>query len=136
MTKLLASLVASFVLFIPSGQQIEPGPYRIRLSATLTEAMGTNRTYALWNRPAYRNQLGTAFVSCEPIGTGWIDCVETFRLSRGEIVARGVVPSAALFRVLAVTGGTGLYANVGGDLTIQPAGGGPVLLILIDLIAF
>jgi hypothetical protein len=135
----LAALVASLVLLVPSAvgrRQLEPGSYRIRLSATLTETSGMNRTYALWNRPAYRNQIGTAFVDCEPIATGWLDCVETFRLRRGEIIARGVVPAASLFRVLAVIGGTGFYSTVGGEATIQPSGPSPVLLILIDLAAF
>lgn len=105
----------------------------IRLTGTLLQDrvtfLGPAHTYALYNRPAYENQLGFAFLRCVTMSKGWLDCHETVRLQRGTIVAEAVVPEAAGYRTLAVTGGTGIYRSVGGEMIVQQIGDGQALSI-------
>jgi hypothetical protein len=51
-------------------------------------------------------------------------------LPRGQIVAGGVIGSMLLFQ-LAVYGGTGLYDNVRGTLTVTSLGHAPVTDLLL-----
>lgn len=140
MKLLLAAMLAGVLaLAAAAAPTISPGPSRIRLTGSLIEqryaAGAPAKTYALFNRPAYADRLGTAVVRCLEVSTGWVDCTELLRLSRGEIIARGLVPSAARYRVLAIVGGTGYYANVGGDMSVQTLGASGQVL-LVDLIAY
>lgn len=131
----LLSLV--LVLGATASTTIDPGPSRIRLSAVLAGELRSplpSRTYALYNRPAYPDRLGTGVSTCIPAALGWLDCSYLLRLSRGTIVARALVPEAATFRLLAIVGGTGYYSNVGGEMTVQPLGNGQ--LILVNLLGF
>lgn len=126
----LAALV--LVLSATASTTLDPGPARIRLSAVLVghrDQPVPTKTYALYNRPAYPDRLGTAVTTCVPAAGGWVDCSYMLRLSRGVIVARALVPSAAAFRLLAITGGTGYYANAGGEMTVQPLGGGQLIFV-------
>lgn len=137
--KTLAALAAAATLLIPAGGKLEPGPWTIKITGTLVSTMRLSpnrqaRTYALYNRPTYQSRIGLGFVICYEISNGYTDCQETLRLTRGIIVARGVSPSASALRTLAVVGGTGLYANVGGQMIVQPLDSSQ--LILIDLQAF
>lgn len=134
MTK-FAAVLAVAALLIPSASGLQPGPARIRLTATLIHEANEYDTYALFNRPAYPDRLGTAFIYCTTADQGYSDCREILRLSRGQIVARGVVPTASSFRTLAVLGGTGYYSNVGGEMIVQPINH-DVQLILVILEAF
>jgi hypothetical protein len=127
-----AVALALAALFIPSASGLTPGPARIRLTATRIHSENNYDTYALYNRPAFPDRLGTAFVFCTPALRGYTDCREILRLGRGQIVARGVVPSASAFRVLAVLGGTGYYANAGGELIVQPLGGAQLILVTLQ----
>lgn len=126
------------VLSATAATTLDQGPARIRLTATLVEqnftSAGRSRTYALFNRPAYPDRLGTAVATCVEVSRGWLDCSYLLRLSRGTIVARSLVPSAAAFRLLAIVGGTGFYANVGGEMTAQPVGDGQ--LLIVNLLGF
>jgi hypothetical protein len=133
----IAAAVA-LALVVAGAHALTPGDARIRITGARIETREfgafTMRTYALYNRPAYPGRLGTATVSCLEVAGGMLDCSELLRLSRGTIITRGYVPKAAAYRVLAVVGGTGLYDNVGGEMTTQPLGGGQ--LLLINLIAY
>ena len=127
--------VAALVVVLSAGAvpTLEPGPARIRLTGVQVEhrltAAGHARTFALHNRPAYPDRLGIAVVTCNGVARGWVDCTYLLRLSRGSIIARGLVPAAAGFRLLAIVGGTGFYANSGGEMTAQPLGRGQLMLI-------
>jgi hypothetical protein len=133
--KTIAAIGAMILILVPTSAALTPGPWRIRLTGNEIDRPGANHVYALYNKPTYRGRLGTGFLVCLPINRTFDDCTAFLRLGRGQIIARGVVPSASSFRVLAVGGGTGLYFNVGGQLLIQPLGDG-VILILVDLVAF
>jgi hypothetical protein len=130
------AIVSTVMLFlVSSAHALQPGPARIKITAQLTRSTEVGQVYALYNRPAYRNRLGSAFVRCIKLPVRWLDCYETLRLSRGTIVARGVVSASSRFRSLAIVGGTGYYANVGGEMIVQPLGRN-FQLILVDLQAF
>jgi hypothetical protein len=127
--------LAMLLILVPSSAALTPGPWKIKLTGNEIDRPGANHVYALYNRPTYSDRLGTGFLVCLPVNRDFDDCTAFLRLSRGQIIARGVVSSASQFRVLAVGGGTGLYANVGGELLMQPLGKG-VILFLVDLTAF
>lgn len=130
-------LAVIIVLSATAATTIQPGPARIQLTSVLLErkeAAGVSRAYALYNRPAYPNRIGTGVQRCLSVSKGWLDCTYMLRLSHGVIVARALVPSAASFRLLAVLGGSGLYSNVGGEMTVQPLGNGQ--LIIVNLLGF
>jgi hypothetical protein len=135
--RIIGGLLAIALLAVPAAG-MPPGPSRIRATAALLSQQAAHGTvvavYALHNRPAYPGRIGTAFVRCQPAGGGYLECAETLVLRRGEILAFGVVSAAAGFRQLAVVGGSGYYANAGGEMTVQPLGGGQ--LILVDLEGF
>jgi hypothetical protein len=137
------ALLAVVVVVAQTGRgapTITPGEARIRLTADLIEMRTAHgfsyRTFALYNRPAYPDRLGTGVVSCVTVAKGWLDCSELLRLTRGTIITRGLVPAAAAYRVLSVVGGTGAYSNTGGEMTVQPLGGRGAQQILVNLIAY
>jgi hypothetical protein len=132
--KFFAGVIAAFLVIVPVSSGLEPGPWKINLTATPLESSFGAKTYALWNRPTYPDRIGTAFVHCEPVAEKFVECFETLRLGRGQISAHAVVPATSTFKLLGVTGGTGLYANTGGQMTVQQLGTGQ--LILVDLLAF
>lgn len=133
--KLLATIGAALAVLVPSSSALEPGPWKINLTGNLIARDVDTRVYALFNKPSYPGRLGTGFLVCHTIGRDFNDCAFLLRLGRGQLISRGVVPGSTSFRVLAITGGTGLYANVGGQLIMQPLGR-DVVLILADLTAF
>lgn len=130
--RIAAAIVAVVVVALVAGGAgaIAPGEARIRLTAEQTAP----NTYALYNRPAYPDRIGTAVRTCDTVSRGWVDCSFLLRLGRGTIIARGLNPTAAPYQVLAVVGGTGYYANTGGEMTSQPVGTGQ--LLIVNLIAY
>lgn len=134
----VVAVAAVLVLSATAASNLDPGPARIRLTGAQIEqrhtSYGLARTFALFNRPAYPDRIGTAVETCVDVSRGWEDCTWLLRLSRGTIVSRSLIPSAASFRLLAVIGGTGFYANSGGELTVQRFGDGQ--LVLVNLLGF
>jgi hypothetical protein len=133
--KTIAALGVMLLVLVPTSSALVPGPWKIRMTGNEIDRPGANHVYALYNRPTYSGRLGTGFLVCLPVNKDFDDCTAFLRLSRGQIIARGVVSSASHFRVLAIGGGTGLYSNTGGQLLMQPLGDG-VILFLADLVAF
>ena len=78
----------------------------------------------LYNRRLTKHPIGHAELVCTATGTRSSDCSGTFFLPRGKIVVAGPRSSPELYEV-AVVGGTGLYDNVRGTLTITALGGKP-----------
>lgn len=135
MKLLVASIAVVFSIIPGASPDLTPGPARIQVTGALAAQHGPTRIYNLYNRPAYTDRIGQGFLTCYPAGPRWRECAMSLRLERGQVVSRAVVAAASSFRQFAVTGGTGLYANVGGQMTVQPLGDG-VVLILVDLTAF
>jgi hypothetical protein len=73
--------------------------------------------YNLFNKRLSRKQLGHADYVCTFITSGTRSCTATFFLPRGRIVAGGVVRYPSLYE-LAILGGTRLFDNARGTLTV------------------
>jgi len=78
----------------------------------------------LYNRRVTSRAIGHAELVCTATGIRSSDCNGTFFLPKGKIVVQGPRTFPELFEV-AVVGGTGLYDNVHGTLTITSLGGKP-----------
>ena len=82
-------------------------------------------------------KVGTSDVTCtlvrlEPASHFFaVECLNTTVLPGGQITAQGVVTSDEIEKVpfkQAITGGTGAYKGVRGELTVDEAGDGPAHL--------
>ena len=78
----------------------------------------------LFNRGITASPIGHSDLTCVNTGTGSSNCTGTYFLPRGKIMVGGVIASR-LFYELAVFGGTGIYDNVRGTLTVTYLGGSP-----------
>lgn len=93
-------------------------------------------THLLYNRRITERALGHQEAVCTYLGRGGVlgggsrSCQLTFYLPRGKILAAGTVHSL-LFYSLPVVGGTGIYDNVGGTLTVTFLDDGPVRQLLL-----
>jgi hypothetical protein len=74
-------------------------------------------TSLIYNRRITPRSIGRGTMSCTAIGISGQNCSATYVLPKGSIVVQGVIGSR-LFYQLAVVGGTGLYNNVKGSLTV------------------
>jgi hypothetical protein len=86
------------------------------------------RRQLLYNKRIQPAPIGHADVLCTNSGNGATDCRATYFLPKGEIVTGGVIGSR-LFHTMAVLGGTGLYSNARGTLTVTSLGGKRELLV-------
>jgi hypothetical protein len=84
----------------------------------------------LYNKRIQPQSLGHATMTCTAIGTQGQSCTATYVLPRGQIVAEGVISSRLIY-ALAVVGGTGLYGNVQGSLTVTSLRRKPVRELLV-----
>jgi hypothetical protein len=75
-------------------------------------------------------RIGHTDLTCLNTGTGSSNCTGTYFLPRGKIMVGGVIASR-LFYELAVIGGTGIYDNVRGTLTVTYLGGSPAKEFLL-----
>lgn len=126
--RLLAALAVAVVLWTPAMSPALPGPGVIRVTATQIRTIvregDTMHVSLIYNRPAFRAAIGNAILSCDfvgrggPLASGTQLCEAFYSLRKGRIVASGIIKERA-FYVLAVTGGTGLYSNVKGELIVS-----------------
>jgi hypothetical protein len=133
--KFIAGIIAGLLLVVPAGSALAPGAWKITLQANVIEQRGDVKVYALYNKPTYPRRIGTAFITCNRVSRDFTDCLLTLRLGRGQVLARGIVPASSSFRQLGVVGGTGIYSNTGGQMSMQPLGES-VVLVLVDLLAY
>jgi hypothetical protein len=84
----------------------------------------------LYNKGITPQPIGHSDITCVNTGTGSSNCTGTYFLPEGKIMVGGVIASR-LFYELAVYGGTGLYDNVNGTLTVTYLGGQPAKEFLI-----
>ena len=78
----------------------------------------------LYNKGITADSIGHSDLTCINTGTGSSNCTGTYFLPKGKIMVAGVIASR-LFYELAVIGGTGVYDNVNGSLTVTYLGGSP-----------
>jgi hypothetical protein len=84
----------------------------------------------LFNKGITTTPIGHSDLTCINTGTGSSNCSGTYFLPRGKIMVDGVIASR-LFYELAVIGGTGIYDNVRGTLTVTFLGGLPAREFLL-----
>jgi hypothetical protein len=71
----------------------------------------------LFNKRIRTKAIGSGTMSCTAVGGSGQSCTATYFLPKGQIVTQGVITSRLIYE-LAVVGGTGLYSNVRGTLTV------------------
>ena len=71
----------------------------------------------LFNKRITPKSIGHGEMVCTRIATKRQSCTASYVLPRGEITAQGVIDSRLIYE-LAIVGGTGLYSNVRGTLTV------------------
>ena len=74
-------------------------------------------TKLLYNKRIRAKPIGRATMTCTVVGVSGQSCTATYFLPKGAIVTQGVISSRFIYE-LAVVGGTGLYRNVQGTLTV------------------
>jgi hypothetical protein len=74
-------------------------------------------TSLIYNKRITPRSIGRATMSCTAVSLTDQNCSATYVLPKGKIVAQGVIGSRLIYQ-LAVVGGTGLYDNVRGSLTV------------------
>jgi|SoimicmetaTmtLAB_FD_contig_91_68116_length_1140_multi_2_in_0_out_0_2 hypothetical protein len=85
---------------------------------------------ALFTKGPKPVNIGHSDLSCVDTGTGSSSCTGTYFLPKGKIMVGGVIASRLIYE-LAVVGGTGLYDNVRGTLTVTSLGGVPAREFLL-----
>jgi hypothetical protein len=119
-----------------------PGPGVIRITGTRTSSfhldVGLHGPSAgdidifrelLYNRRVTSKALGHAEIVCTATGSRSNSCSGTFFLPKGKIVTVGPMNYPEFYE-MAVVGGTGLYDNVRGTLTVTALGGKPVRFLI------
>src|SRR5919109_2424969 len=139
-TVLIVGALAACVLVTGSITQGAPdlsGPGMIRLTTRQIGMAVDNRGPAgrsagdvvlirelLFNKGIRKTALGHADIVCTYTGSRSRQCSGTYFLPRGKIVVAGSLRYRNYFK-LAVVGGTDLYDNVRGSLTVTTLGLGP-----------
>jgi hypothetical protein len=128
----LAGLVGAFlagVFALPGAQALDrPGEVRITASEVrhvhvdagiMGASVGDLDVYGLrlFNKRIRTRAIGRGTMSCTAVGGNGQSCTATYFLPKGEIVTQGVITSRLIYE-LPVVGGTGLYSNVRGTLTV------------------
>ena len=85
---------------------------------------------ALYNKRITPKPIGRAEMVCIGTGTRSQSCSATYFLPKGELVAQGAIGSRLIYE-LAVVGGTGLYDNVRGTLTVTSLKQKPSIELLV-----
>lgn len=130
MRVVVATLVGALLLtsqMANARPTIAPGTYHIRITSQLIKQDKGKRLVlaasALYNKHISSYAIGNSISRCTIMGhkrtfpEGTLFCNVVFRMPLGQIVTAGVVTSRVYYR-LAVTGGTGVYSNVGGQVRV------------------
>jgi len=75
----------------------------------------------IYNKKITPNPIGHSDMTCTSTGTGSMNCNGTYLMPKGKLVVGGVIASRRA-NVLAVLGGTGLYENAHGTLSVHALG--------------
>lgn len=84
----------------------------------------------LYNRRITPKSIGKESMTCTRVNGSSQSCSATYFLPDGELVVQGVIGSRLIYAV-AVTGGTELYNNVRGTLTVTSLRRSPVRELLV-----
>jgi hypothetical protein len=84
----------------------------------------------LYNKRIQAKPLGHGEMVCTTVTGSTQSCDATYFLPRGELVVAGVISSRLIY-VLAVVGGTDLYNNVRGTLTVTSLRRAPARDLLV-----
>jgi hypothetical protein len=71
----------------------------------------------IYNKRITPRSIGRGSMSCTAVSLSSQSCSATYSLPKGTVVVQGVIASRLIYQ-LAVAGGTGLYDNVRGSLTV------------------
>jgi hypothetical protein len=74
-------------------------------------------TLRLFNKRIRGNAIGRATMVCTAVGGPGQSCNATYSLPKGAIVVQGLITTRLIYE-LPVIGGTGLYNNVRGSVTV------------------
>lgn len=124
--------VAASLLVLVSGISAASGEGTIRHAALIRVTAqtaidrddGYTLTQAAWIRDRHGVRIGWAITVCDalgeggPLGSATAACSATYLFPKGRIQAAGTRKVRSSY-VLAVTGGSGLYSNVGGQLLVE-----------------
>lgn len=75
----------------------------------------------LYNPALSNSSIGSASLLCTYLDTRTRSCTGTYSLPKGNLVVTGAIRSRLLYEI-AVVGGTGLYDNARGTLTVTSTG--------------
>ena len=143
---LLAGGIAASGVIAGSGLE-KPGVIRITSREVSRSSFDTGtpgdstgdmvvRAKLLFNKRVRESAIGHEELICTFLGKGTVlgggsrNCVSTVFLPHGKIVSQGVVHNL-LFYEIPVVGGTGIYTNVGGTLTVTFLGARPTRQFLL-----
>jgi hypothetical protein len=137
----IAAIVAA-ALMVPSAPALNR-PGAVTLSATMkvhtfVDAGARGRSpgdvdiyrFVLFNKRIQAKPLGHGEMVCTTVTGSTQSCNATYFLPRGELVVSGVISSRLIY-VLAVVGGTDLYNNVRGTLTVTSVRRAPARDLLV-----
>lgn len=117
----------------PPTQPPQPRPQRISVAAKTVIIRETHDVRSdvqlFWNRNISPRPLGHSVLSCYKLGKGGLlggglfHCIGTYVFPLGKIMTQGLVHSHNRY-TLAITGGSGRYATVNGQLFVRRVGPG------------
>lgn len=143
---LLAGGIAASGVIAGSGLE-KPGVIRITSREVSRSSFDTGvpgdstgdlvvRAKLLFNKRITQHAIGHEELVCTFMGKGTVlgggsrNCVSTVFLPQGKIVSQGAVHNLLLY-AMPVVGGTGIYHNVGGTLTVTFLGAKPIRQLLL-----
>ena len=137
----LGALFAA-ALAIPGAQALDrPGTVTVTATASHHTHVDTGKrgksvgdvdqySSLIFNRRITQKPIGRGSMLCTTVSSSSQSCSATYFLPQGQIVVQGVIGSRLIY-AMAVVGGTGLYDNVRGSLTVTSLKRTPVRELLV-----
>jgi hypothetical protein len=126
-TQRVAAVMLSLVIAVTAGARglAATGPATIRIAdlqssdLRLGQGIGAREIVraALYRREGRPRRLGASAMLCTWVDTRLRTCGATYILPLGSLIVSGILTTRLLYQ-LAVIGGTGLYDNARGSLTV------------------
>jgi hypothetical protein len=124
----IVAVIATLLLLGAGGASSLSGPGIVRVNAEqidVIQQLGVKtRVSLIYNPRITPRPIGNALIQCRfvgkggPLGSGTSYCQAVYSLPHGKIMATGLAKRRSFYS-LAVTGGTGLYSNVGGEVIVS-----------------